>query len=75
MDNQAEAMKELDYGFTTAVQGLIRALGMHRTNEYRKAAGVEPEYTSQAFSDLIDELGLHHNRVVTRWQDKGQNYE
>lgn len=71
MGNQSEAMKELDYGFTTAVQGLIRALGMHWANEYRKQAGVEPEYTTEAFDNLIEELGLHHNGVIRRWQDKG----
>lgn len=64
------AAEELDYGITMAVQALIKAIGMHWENETRKGNGCSPAYGEQAFSDLIDELGIHHNKVVTRWQDK-----
>lgn len=62
--------QELDYGITIAVQGLIKAIGMHWENQTRVQNGNSPAYGEQAFSNLIDELGIHHNRVITRWQDK-----
>lgn len=69
MDNQAA--RELDYGFTIAIQGMIRAMGMHWENVSRVENGNSPAYGERAFDDLIEELGLHHNNILTRWQDKG----
>lgn len=70
MTDQEAAMQELDYGISMAVQGLIRAMGMAAENKQREVRGESPAYTEKDFDKLIDELGLHHNAVLTRWHPR-----
>lgn len=63
-----EAMKELDYGLTTAIGALIQALGMHWENERCKLMEQTPSYSEGHFQELIEKNGLHHNAVLTRWE-------
>jgi hypothetical protein len=65
----AQQAKELDYGMAMSTQAMIRAMGMQATNNYYEKAGMPPEYTKADFDALIEEFGIHHNAVLTRWQN------
>jgi hypothetical protein len=65
MTNEMEAMKELDYGITMAVQTLVQALGMFCENQQHPQ---DQPYTKKDFDALIEKNGVYHNAQITRWE-------
>ena len=70
MTDQELAMRELDYGIAMSVQSLIKAMGMQAENKQREAQGLAPAYNEKAFLDIIEENGIHHNAILTRWHPR-----
>lgn len=64
-----QELKKLDYGFTMAVNTLVTALGMHWENVQREQEGYTPAYDENAFQDLLNKNGCHHNAVIERWRN------
>lgn len=62
-----DALKELDYGITIAVQALIEAMGMVAENQQRIHRGESLAYTEESFNKLIEKHGIHHNGILSRW--------
>lgn len=62
-------LQELDYGITMSVCALVKALGMVAENQDRLQKGQSIAYTESSFDKLIDEYGVHHNAVLSRWQN------
>lgn len=60
-------LKNLDYGFTMAVNTLVTALGMHWENVQREQNGFTPAYGEKAFETLLNDNGCHQNAVIERW--------
>jgi len=60
-------LAELDYGITMGINALITALGMHAENQKRLSNDESPAYTEDDFNKLIEEKGIHHNAVISRW--------
>ena len=48
---------------------LIECAAMQAANEYRKHRGESPAYSEEAFSELINKYGIHHNAVTGSIQD------
>lgn len=63
-----QSARELDYGFSIAVQCLVKAMGMFSENMQRQHRGESMAYVEDDFDKLIDQTGVHHNGVLTRWQ-------
>lgn len=59
-----EYLRELDYGITMAVKGMITAMGMQAANNQHPQ---DQPYTDKDFQKVIEENGLHHNAVLERW--------
>ena len=51
-----------------AINTLVRAMGMHWENEQRISNNESIAYTAEDFEDLVNENGVHHNGVISRWQ-------
>jgi len=51
-----------------ATCAMIEAMGMVALNEQRKVLGHSMAYDDQAFSDLINKYGIHHNAVLTCYE-------
>ena len=64
----AKAARELDYGIMQAVQALIKLEAMKQQNEADKRNDRFLTYPPESFDKLIDDLGLHHNALLTRWE-------
>ena len=69
MTDLSREMKELDYGMAMSIQAMILALGMFSENQQRLRRGESIAYTEKQFNSLIDDLGVHHNKVIQRWND------
>jgi hypothetical protein len=63
MDNTAA--RELDYGITVSVQALIKAMGMQAANNQHSQ---NQPYTQKDFDSIIEDLGIHHNAILSRWE-------
>lgn len=48
---------------------LVRMEGMKAENANRARKGESPAYLEDAFSDLIDEYGVHHNGSLTIFEE------
>ena len=66
--SEREVLKELDYGITIAIQGLITAMGMQAENKQREHRGESLAYGEAEFQKVINDNGLHHNAVLKRWE-------
>ena len=64
---ERDDLKELDYGLSMSVQTLVRAMGMQAENQQRIHRGESIAYPEEAFSKLIEDNGIHHNAILTRW--------
>ena len=62
------ALRELDYGIMNAVQALIKMEAMKLQNKIDEKADRLPTYSPGDIEHLINELGLHHNALLTRWE-------
>lgn len=60
------AVKEQVYLLGMFAQGVIRAMGMMSENMQRVQLGQSIAYNDKAFNDLIEELGIHHNAIVSQ---------
>jgi hypothetical protein len=66
---EERAMKELDYGISVAAGALIEAMGMQAENLQRVHGDERLAYLEKDFCNLAERRGLHHDAVLTRWQD------
>ena len=66
IDNQA--LQQLDYGIGMSINAFITALGMLCENLDRLRNDEALAYPEQAFKDVLDEMGIHHNSIIGRWQ-------
>jgi hypothetical protein len=53
------------YIISMAIGGLIEAMGMMSENMIRVSLDQTPAYDHQAFYELMEERGLHHNAILT----------
>jgi len=53
------------YIISQSVCALIEAMGMTAENHQRLHYGESMAYNYEAFYELLDQYGLHHNAVVT----------
>lgn len=58
---------ELDYGIAMSVKTLVTALGMQAENEKEKQLGRKIPFGLAQFHALLNENGLDHNAIVSRW--------
>jgi hypothetical protein len=66
---EKQHLLELDYGFAMSVKSLIQALGMQAENQIRADQGNSPAYSEKDFLKIIDENGIHHNSILSRWKE------
>lgn len=59
-----QLLKDHAYAITIAIQTLVEAMGMQAENQQRIHRGESLAYTEQAFADLINRTGCHHNGVL-----------
>lgn len=52
------------------LQAEIRMQGMVAENKVREQQGLSIAYDEKAFVDLIEELGVHHNSLVTQLSEQ-----
>lgn len=56
-----ERVRNLLYFKMQMLQAEIRMQGMIAENDYRKSLGQSIAYGEEAFCNLIEEFGIHHN--------------
>lgn len=61
--------KNAIYVFGMAVNCMVRALGMHAENMQREALGQSMAYGEDAFVALTEECGIHHNGILTTFEE------
>ena len=66
--SEADDIRNLDIGITTAVATLVEALGMHWENQRQLQAGEPVTHAAMDFDRLINRNGCHWNAVIGRWQ-------
>ena len=66
---EKQHLQELDYGITIAVNTMVTAMGMQAENERCKYKGESLTYNEGHFQELIEKNGVHHNNILTRWQE------
>lgn len=52
-----------------ATGALIEAMGMVAENKYREQRGDTIAYTEEAFQEVIQRWGIHHNSVIDFMRD------
>ena len=52
------------YILAMAIGGIIEALGMYSENQHRLQRGETIAYGDDAFRDLMEDRGLHHNAIL-----------
>lgn len=57
------------YVFAQSAAAIAEIEAMKAANEARAASGDSPAYGEDAFRDLIDKYGLHHNAVIGLFVD------
>ena len=58
-------LKNHAYAITMAVETMVEAMGMQAENQYRLSRGESIAYPEQAFIDLVNRNGCHHNGVLS----------
>lgn len=65
MNNQdVRDLQNAAYAFANAVGGLVEAMGMQAENQSRLSKELPIAYDDKAFHSLMEERGLHHNRLM-----------
>ena len=64
MNVNEELLRKLIYHQTINTQALVRVMGMMAENMQRQVLGQSMAYTENDFTNMIDELGIHHNAVL-----------
>lgn len=60
--------QEAAYVSSQTACALITAFGMVAENQDRLSQGKTIAYGEEAFNDLINEYGIHHNSVITTFR-------
>jgi hypothetical protein len=53
------------YAITMTIETMVEAMGMQAENQHRLSRGESIAYTEQAFVDLVNKNGCHHNSVLS----------
>jgi len=64
-DQSAQQMRQVAYVMAQTVAASARIEAMKAANAERADHGHAPAYNEEAFEEVINEFGLHHNAVMT----------
>ncbi len=56
------------YVFAQSVSALIEAIGMFSENLDRVRKDESPAWRNEEFNNLIEKYGIHHNAVISLYQ-------
>ena len=68
MDIDKQDLQQHAYAITMAVNSMVTAMGMQAENEKRRHEGKAPAYDEEAFQDVLNHNGTHHNAVLGGWR-------